>query len=86
MEYMVNKVDAWKDETGCWRINDTIKDCARINLDNPYSVREVLKRLREIVNLPKGIYTTNIEDMWNDDTFEVINRRTLEPIIQLERV
>ena len=85
MEYMVNKVDAYKDEVGCWTINDVIRDCARVSLDNPYSVREVLKRLREIVSLPKGTLTTNIKDMWDDGVFEVIDRRTLEPIIQLER-
>ena len=85
MEYKVNSVDAWKDEVGCWTINDTIKDCARINLDNPYSVREVLARLREIVSLPKGTLTTNIKDTWDDSVFEVINRRTLKPILQLER-
>lgn len=86
MEYMVNKVDACKDDVGCWAINDVIRDCARVNLDNPYSVREVLKRLREIVSLPKGMFTTNIEDMWDDNVFEVINRKTRKPIIQLERV
>ena len=84
MEYKVNSVDAWKDEVGCWTINDTIKDCARINLDNPYSVREVLARLREIAPLPKGRFTTNIRDT-GDDSFEVINRRTFKPILQLER-
>lgn len=86
MEYMVNKVDACKDDVGCWAINDVIRDCARVNLDNPYSVREVLARLREIVNLSKGTLTTNIKDTWDDGVFEVINRKTLEPIIQLERV
>lgn len=86
MEYMVNKVDAWKDALGGWTINDVIRDCARVNLDNPYSVREVLARLREIAPLPKGTLTTNIKDFCSDSIFEVIDRKTLEPIIQLERV
>lgn len=43
MKYMINELDVWKDEEG-YTINDILRDCARIELKNPYDVREVLKK------------------------------------------
>ena len=64
-----------------------MRDCARIELENPYNVREVLKKVRETgVHLTKGRYTTNINDFCEPTLFEIINRKTGEYVLQLELV
>lgn len=83
--YMVNELDVWEDIEG-YTINDVMRDCARIELENPYNVREVLKKLREHYNLQNGKYTTNVKELCEPTIFEVINRKTGEYILQLELV
>ena len=87
MLYSVNELDVWAgEERGLWDINDIMRDCARVELKDPYNVREVLKKVREHYNLQNGKYTTNIRETQNIDLFEIINRRTQEPILQLEGI
>lgn len=83
--YMINELDVWKDIEG-YTINDVIRDCARIELKDPYNVREVLKKLRKHYNLQNSKYTTNIKDLCEPTLFEVINRKTGEYVLQLEFV
>ena len=83
--YMVNELDVWKDIEG-YTINDVMRDCVRIELEDPYNVREVLKKLRKYYNLPTGRYTTNIKDFCDPAVFEVINRNTGMYALQLELV
>ena len=84
--YMVNEVDCWHNKEEGYFINDVMRNCARIELEDPYSVREVLKKLREYYNLPTGRYTTNIKELCEPTMFEVINRKTGEYVLQLELV
>ena len=87
MLYSVNELDVWAgEERRFWDINDIMRDCARVELKDPYNVREVLKKVREHYNLQNGKYTTNIRETQNIDLFEIINRRTQEPILQLEGI
>ena len=84
--YMVNELDVYK-EMDSYTINDVMRDCARIELENPYNVREVLSKTRKAgYNLAKGRYTTNINDFCEPTIFEIINRKTGEYILQLELV
>ena len=84
--YMVNEIDCWHNKEEGYFINDVMKDCARIELEDPYNVREVLKKLRKYYNLPKGRYTTNIKEFCEPTIFEVINRYTGMYALQLELV
>ena len=87
MLYSVNELDVWAgEERGLWDINDIMRDCARVELKDPYNVREVLKKVRKHYNLQNGKYTTNIRETQNIDLFEIINRRTQKPILQLEGI
>jgi len=87
MKYMVNGVDCWYNKEEGYFINDIYKDCNRIELKNPYSVREVLSTLRKInYNFEKGKYTTNVKEFMDASIFEVINRKTGEYVLQLELI
>lgn len=84
--YVVNELDVFPSiESGLWDINDVMRDCARVELKDPYNVREVLKKVRKAgYNIPKGKYTTNIQETQCSDLFEIINRKTQKPVLQLE--
>ena len=56
------------------------------SIENPYNVREVLKKLREHYNLQNSKYTTNIKELCEPTIFEIINRKTGEYVLQLELV
>lgn len=86
MLYSVNELDVWAgEESGLWNINNIMGDCERVELKNPYSVREVLKKVREQgYNLKYGKYTTNINAYCSADLFEIIDRHNFKPILQLE--
>ena len=84
MLYSVNELDVWYNKEEGYFINDVMRDCARVELDNPYNVREVLKKVREHYNLQNGKYTTNIRETQCSDLFEIINRNTQKPVLQLE--
>lgn len=85
MLYSVNELDVWAgEENGLWDINNVMRDCARVELKDPYNVREVLKKVREHYNLQNGKYTTNIQETQCSDLFEIINRNTQKPVLQLE--
>ena len=83
--YMVNEVGCLKDVEG-YTINDIMRDCARIELKDPYNVREVLKKLRKYYDLQNGKYTTNIRELCEPTIFEVINRKTGKYVLQLELI
>jgi len=85
MLYMINELDVWRDIEG-YTINDVIKDVARIELNNPYNVREVLKKVRQFYTLKNGKYTTNINDFCSNEIFEIVDRKTGKYILQLELV
>ena len=85
MLYMINELDVWRDIEG-YTINDVIKDVARVDINNPYNVREVLKKARQFYTLKNGKYTTNINDFCSNEIFEIVNRKTGEYILQLELV
>ena len=83
MEYMVNELDVWKNEED-YIINDILRDCARVELKDPYNVREVLKKVRTFYKLENGKYTTNIHEFCSNTVFEIIERKTGKYILQLE--
>lgn len=83
MKYMVNELDVWKDVEG-YTINDILRDCARIEVKDPYNVREVLKKVRAFYRLENGKYTTNIQEFCSSDIFEIIERKTGKYVLQLE--
>lgn len=84
MKYMVNELDVWKNEEEGYTINEILRDCARIELKDPYNVREVLKKVRAFYRLENGKYTTNIQEFCFDTIFEIIERKTGKYILQLE--
>ena len=86
MLYSVNSLDVWYNKEEGYFINDVMRDCARVELKDPYNVREVLKKVREHYNLQNGKYTTNIQETQCSDLFEIINRNTQKPVLQLELV
>ena len=84
MCYRINELDVWYNKDEGYFINDIFKTDNRIFIDNPYDVREVLKKTREFYNLPNGRYTTNVNDNCNSMLFEIVKRNTQEPVLQLE--
>ena len=86
MIYAINELDVWRDYEGFY-INNVFRDVARIEINNPYSVREVLRKVREKGYVLKhGKYNTNIKELCSSDMFEIVNRKTGKYILQLERV
>lgn len=86
MLYMINQLDVWHNKEEGFFINDIFRDVARIEINNPYNTREVLKKVREYFNLKNGKYTTNINDYCDLNLFEIVNRKSGEYILQLELV
>lgn len=52
MLYMINELDVWRDIEG-YTINDVIKDVTRIELNNPYNVRESIAKSTTILHVEK---------------------------------
>jgi predicted nucleic acid-binding Zn-ribbon protein len=87
MLYAINKLDVWHNRQEGYWINDILRDCKRVNINNPYNVREVLAAVRAAgYYLASGRYTTNINDFCSDDVFEIINRKSGEYVLQLEKI
>lgn len=86
VKYCIVELDVWAgEEKGLWNINNALKTDSIIKLKDPYNVREVLKKVRKAgYNIPKGKYTTNIQETQCSDLFEIINRKTQKPVLQLE--
>lgn len=85
MLYMINELDVWRDIEG-YTINNVFRNVAMIKINNPYSTREVLKKVRQFYTLKNGKYTTNIRDFCSGEIFEIIDRKTGKYILQLELV
>jgi hypothetical protein len=87
MLYAINQLDVWYNkEDGYW-INDILRDCKRVNINNPYNVREVLAAVRAAgYNLQVGKYTTNIKYAGDFDLFEIESRKSCRPVLQLEKI
>ena len=85
MLYMINQLDVWRDIEG-YTINDVIRDVARVEINNPYNTREVLKKARQFFILKNGKYTTDIKELGNSDLFEIVDRKTGKYILQFELV
>ena len=84
MMYSINEVDAWKDATG-YTINDVFKTGIKIDIE-PENTRQTLKEIRRFYSLPNGKYTTNIKESGEGNLFEIVDRHTYEPILQLEKI
>ena len=84
MLYSINEIDVWKDDTGYF-INDVFKTGIKIDI-NPENTKQTLKEIRRFYSLPNGKYTTNIKTAGEGNIFEIVNRRTEMPILQLEAI
>ena len=62
MLYAINQLDVWHNKQDGYWINDILRDCARVNINDPYNAREVLAAVRKAgYYLQAGKYTTNIK-------------------------
>lgn len=87
MLYAINELDVWHNKQEGYWINDILRDCKRVKINNPYNTREVLKAVRAAgYYLVNGRYTTNIKYCMNSGLFEIENRKSGEPVLQLEKI
>ena len=84
MMYSINEIDAWKEGEG-YTINDVYKTGIKIDIE-PENTRQVFREIRRFYSLPIGRYTTNIKESGEGNLFEIVDRHTYEPILQLEKI
>jgi hypothetical protein len=82
---MINELDVWRDIDG-YTINDIFRDVARVEINDPYNTREVLKKARQFYTLKNGKYTTDIRELGSSDLFEIVDRKTGKYVLQFELV
>jgi hypothetical protein len=87
MLYAINELDVWYNKFEGYFINDILRDCKRVKINDPYNVREVLAAVRAAgYHLQAGRYTTNTKYTCSPDLFEIENRKTFKPVLQLEKI